>query len=50
VTSTALPDLNCTDLDARLALLAATDEVQGIDYLDVSPDQLRIDVHFVQTS
>ncbi|MGH3264443.1 MAG: hypothetical protein ACRDNS_20885, partial [Trebonia sp.] len=48
MTPTALPDLNCTDLDARLALLAATDEVQGIDYLEVSPDQLRIDVHFVQ--
>jgi hypothetical protein len=48
MTSTALPALNCTDLDARLALLRATDEVQGIDYLEVSPDQLRIDVRFVQ--
>jgi hypothetical protein len=42
-----LPDLSCTDEDARRALLEASDTVQGIDYLEVSPNQLRLEVHFV---
>lgn len=47
MTLTALPDLNCTDQDARLALLATATDVHGIDYLEVRPDQRELDVHFV---
>ncbi|HEY2160876.1 MAG TPA: hypothetical protein VGH24_06175 [Solirubrobacteraceae bacterium] len=44
---TVLPDLRCTDEDARRSLLAASETVHGIDYLEVSANQLRLDVHFV---
>ncbi len=44
----ALPDLRCGDERPRLALIEAATNVQGIDYLEVSPSQLELDVHFVQ--
>jgi baseplate J-like protein len=45
---TALPDLFCTDEEPRLHALELADGVEAIDYLEVRPSQLVLDVHFVR--
>ena len=45
---TALPDLFCTDEDPRLHALELADGIEAIDYLEVRPSQLVLEVHFVR--
>jgi hypothetical protein len=44
---TALPDLLCTDEDPRRGSVARHDDVQAIDYLEISGGQLVLEVHFI---
>ena len=45
--TTALPDLRCTDEDHRRDEISHADDVQAIDYLEVTGSQLVLEVHFV---
>lgn len=47
---TALPDLLCTDEDPRRGAIERDDNVQAIDYLEVSASQLVLEVHFIHKS
>jgi hypothetical protein len=45
---TVLPDLFCTDEDERRHAVELADGVEAIDYLEVRPSQLVLELHFIR--